>query len=75
MEGSKEVFLRMKEMDFDNLPNEIRSQFLYVEVREVDEYQTHKEDKYYLSLKKAERKAKKDVQTYLFNKRHPNTNK
>jgi len=70
MTGSKEYFLRMRSQDFDNLPNEIRGQFTYVELRESDEYEMNKEDKYYLSLKKAERKAKKDVQTYLFDKRH-----
>jgi len=72
MGASKEMFLRMRSQDFDNLPNEIRGQFTYVELRESDEYEMNKEDKYYLSLKKAERKAKKDVQTYLFAKRHPN---
>jgi hypothetical protein len=70
MTGSKEYFLRMRSQDFDNLPNEIRGQFTYVELRESDEYEINKEDKYYLSLKKAERKAKNDVQKYLFDKRH-----
>ena len=70
MNGSKEYFLRMRAEDFENLPNEIRSQFLYVELRESDEWESHKDDVYYLALKKAERKAKNDVQQYLFNKRH-----
>jgi len=70
MGASKEMFLRMRSQDFDNLPNEIRGQFTYVELRESDEYEMNKEDKYYLSLKKAERKAKNDVQKYLFDKRH-----
>jgi hypothetical protein len=70
MGASKEYFLRMRSEDFENLSNEARALFTYVELRESDEYEMHKEDKYYISLKKAERKAKKDVQTYLFNKRH-----
>lgn len=70
MERSKEVFLRMRSYDFDNLPNEIRSLFTYVEVRESEEYDMNKDDKYYISLKKAERKAKNDVQKYLYSKRH-----
>ena len=70
MGASKEMFLRMREDDFNALSNETRELFTYVEVREVDEYLNNKDDKYYLSLKKAERKAKKDVQTYLFDKRH-----
>ena len=70
MGASKEMFLRMREDDFNALSNETRELFTYVEVREVDEYLNNKDDINYLSLKKAERKAKKDVQTYLFDKRH-----
>ena len=69
MGASKEMFLRMREDDFNALSNETRELFTYVEVREVDEYLNNKDDKYYLSLKKAERKAKKDVQEYLYQKR------
>ena len=72
MGASKEMFLRMREDDFNALSNETRELFTYAEVREADEFEMNKEDKYYLSLKKAERKAKKDVQNYLFAKRHPN---
>jgi len=70
MGASKEMFLRMREDDFNALSNETRELFTYAEVREADEYEMNKEDKYYLSLKKAERKAKNDVQKYLFDKRH-----
>lgn len=69
MGASKEMFLRMREDDFNALSNETRELFTYAEVREADEYEMNKEDKYYLSLKKAERKAKKDVQEYLYQKR------
>ena len=69
MSASKEMFLRMREDDFNALSNETRELFTYAEVREADEYEMNKEDKYYLSLKKAERKAKKDVQEYLYQKR------
>jgi hypothetical protein len=70
MSATKEMFLRMREDDFNALSNEVRSLFTYVELREADEYETHKDDVYYLALKKAERKAKNNVQEYLFNKRH-----
>ena len=70
MKTSKDLFLRMREDDFNALSNEARSLFTYVEVRESDEYEQHKEDPYYLALKKAEKKSKKTVQDYLFNKRH-----
>lgn len=70
MEGSKELFLRMRMQDYESLHPETRSKFTYTEVREADEYQNHKDDPNYLALYKAKRKASKDVQEYLFNKRH-----
>ena len=70
MSASKEMFLRMRENDFNALSNEVRSQFTYVEVREVDEYLNNKEDEYYLKLYKDQKKAKNNLQEYLFNKRH-----
>ena len=70
MEGSKEYFLRMREEDFNNLTPENRSLFTYVEMREQNEYEVHKEDERYLALKRKASKASKDVQVYLFNKRN-----
>ena len=70
MGASKEMFLRMREADFNKLDNRVRELFTFVEVREVNEYQIHKEDEKYLAYKKAERKAKEDTQKYLFEKRH-----
>lgn len=70
MSGSKEMFLRMREEDFNNLNPEIRNAFTYVELREENEYESHKDDPNYQKLYKALKKAKKDVQEYLFNKRH-----
>jgi len=70
MGASGEMFLRMREDDFNALPQDLREQFTYVEKRESDEYETHKDDSIYVALKKAESKAKKETQEYLFNKRH-----
>lgn len=70
MEGAKEMFLRMKEEDYNSLNTETRELFTYVEVRESDEYNKHKDDENYAKLYKAKRKASKAVQEYLFNKRH-----
>jgi len=70
MEGSKEYFLRMREKDFNELDSETRLKFTYVEMREENEYETHKEDSNYLALKSKAKKASKDVQVYLFNKRN-----
>ena len=71
-EYNGKFYVNLQGWKINALSNETRELFTYVEVREVDEYLNNKEDKYYLSLKKAERKAKKDIQTYLFSKRHPN---
>ena len=70
MEGSKEYFLRMRENDFNALSNDVRELFTYVELRESDEWESHKDDAYYLALKKAEKKAKEQTQKYLFELRH-----
>ena len=72
MSATKEMFLRMREFDFNSLPNTTRELFTFVEVREVNEYETHKDDAKYLSYKSQERKAKEETQKYLFEKRHNN---
>ena len=71
MEGGKEYFLIMKEQYYnEQLTPFQRSLFSYTEVREENEYEIHKDDENYLRLKKEEKKAKKAVQEYLFNKRN-----
>ena len=70
MVGAKEMFLRMREDDFESLHSHIRDLFTYIEVREANEYQNNKDDPNYLKLHKAKKKAAKEVQEYLFNKRH-----
>lgn len=70
MESSKEMFLRMREQDFNSLDPHTRNLFTYCEVREVDEYERNKDDERYMMLYKAKRKAAKAVQEYLFEKRH-----
>ena len=70
MGASKEMFLRMRENDFDNLNSETRALFTYVEVREANEYEKNKDDDNYLKLYKEQKKAKENLQKYLFEKRH-----
>lgn len=70
MEGAKEMFLRMRVNDYNSLPLETRKLFTYEEIREVGEYENNKDDPNYLRLHKEKRKAAKEVQKYLFNKRH-----
>jgi hypothetical protein len=70
MGASKEMFLRMRETDFDNLSSETRSLFTYVEVHEANEYEENKEDENYLKLYKEQKKAKDNLQKYLYEKRH-----
>jgi len=70
MSATKEMFLRMREIDFYQLTEEQRSKFTYVEVREANEYENNKSDANYLKLYKEQKKAKNNLQTYLFNKRN-----
>lgn len=60
----------MREEDFNSLSPDTRNLFTYCEVREVNEYETHKDDPVYQKLYGAKRKAAKAVQEYLFDKRH-----
>lgn len=70
MERSKEMFLRMRESDFNELSEQQRSVFTYIEVREANEYENNKTDSNYLSLYKARKKATDNLQKYLFEKRN-----
>jgi len=70
MSATKEMFLRMREQDFNELDNHTRSLFTYVEVRESNEYEENKADYNYLKLYKEQKKAKDNLQKYLFEKRY-----
>jgi len=72
MSATKEMFLRMREQDFNELDNHTRSLFTYVEVRESNEYEENRNDENYLKLYKEQKKAKDNLQKYLFEKRHSN---
>ena len=60
----------MREDQFNAMDANDRANLLYIEFREENEYENNKNDVNYISLKKAEKKAKKDLRIYLFNKRH-----
>lgn len=68
--GGKEYFTIMREEQFNAMSEQDRANLIYIEVRESNEWEKHKEDEHYRKLKKAEKKAKNDLQTYLFNKRN-----
>ena len=70
MSATKEMFLRMREQDFNGLDNHTRSLFTYVEVRESNEYEENRNDENYLKLYKEQKKSKDNLQKYLFDKRH-----
>ena len=72
MSATKEMFLRMREQDFNELDNHTRSLFTYVEVRESNEYEENRNDENYIKLYKEQKKAKDNLQKYLFEKRHGN---
>ena len=70
MSATKEMFLRMREQDFNELDNHTRSLFTYVEVRESNEYEENRNDENYIKLYKEQKKSKDNLQKYLFDKRH-----
>jgi len=70
MGASKEIFCIMREEQFNAMQQHERESLIYVEFRESNEYENNKDDKNYLTLKKAEKKAKNELQQYLFNKRN-----
>jgi len=72
MSATKEMFLRMREQDFNELDNHTRTLFTYVEVRESNEYEENRNDENYIKLYKEQKKAKDNLQKYLFEKRHGN---
>ena len=72
MSATKEMFLRMREQDFNELDNSTRSLFTYVEVRESNEYEENRNDENYIKLYKEQKKSKDNLQKYLFEKRHSN---
>lgn len=68
--GNGEMFLRMREADFNELTEKQREVFTYVEKFEVNEYELHKDDPLYIALYKAKSKATKQLKAYLFDRRH-----
>lgn len=70
MSATGEMFLRMREQDYNELSEQQRSVFTYAEKFEVNEYELHKEDPFYLALYKEKSKASKKLKAYLFDKRH-----
>ena len=72
MGQSKEIFAIIREELFNEIHPTIRQSFTHIEVREANEWEENKDDETYVKLKKAERKAKKDLQTYLYDKRNNN---
>ena len=70
MSASKEIFLRMRESDFKELSEAQMSKFTYVEVRESNEYENNRNDPNYIKLYKEQKKAKDNLQKYLFEKRN-----
>jgi len=69
MGHSKEIFAIMREELFNEISPTVRQGFSHIEVREASEWENNKDDENYLKLKKAEKKAKKELQEYLFAKR------
>ncbi len=72
MGASKEIFAIIREELFNEMPSEMRQSFTHIEVREANEWDENKNDEMYVKLKNDERLAKKQLQTYLYDKRNNN---
>lgn len=70
MSASGEMFLRMREDDYNALTPEQRAIFTYVEKFEINEWETHKEDAMYVALWKEKKKTSEKLKNYLFDKRN-----
>lgn len=70
MSATGEMFLKMREADFNELNPDVRAKFTYIEKVEINEYETHKNDPNYIKLYKEQKKAKDNLKKYLFNKRN-----
>ena len=70
MSATKEFFFCFCESDFNELSEAQRSMFTYVEVRESNEYENNQNDPNYIKLYKEQKKAKDNLQKYLYQKRH-----
>ena len=70
MSATGEMFLKMREADFNELNPDVRAKFTYIEKVESNEYETHKNDPNYIKLYKEQKKAKDNLKKYLFNKRN-----
>lgn len=71
MEGDKEYFIRMREAEYLEIPHSLRQRFLSESVSYNGEHQRlYETDENYRELYKKQRKAKKELEKYKFNKRH-----
>lgn len=64
------VICTMTEEVYNDIPHKNRKEFKSINFKEKDEWDTHKDDKVYLRLRKRQSKAKKELEKYLFDKRH-----
>lgn len=65
-----EVLSIIPEEVFKQIPSELRKKFKHVEFQEVNEYESNKNDKVYMQLYSRYKKAKKEKNVYIFNKRN-----
>ena len=66
----KEVVLIITEDEYKSLSSDFRKSCKYVRIKEANEYEKHKDDKMYMQLYKASKKAKDDLSKYLFKKQY-----
>ena len=70
MSASSHLFLKIREANYELIPEQYREQFELLTV-EPDDLSDYKDDIEYNRLAKNKRKASKELRDYLYNKRHP----
>jgi hypothetical protein len=66
MEGAKEYFLRLREEELFDLPQHLRMKV----VVHYNDYQLYKDDPQFKGLYSRYRKAKDEMETFKFKRRH-----
>lgn len=66
MEGAKEYFLRLREAEYFQLPQNLREKATVY----YNDYEIYKDDPQFQQLNKSYRKSKRDLEDWKFNQRH-----
>lgn len=70
MGATKKMYVTMLEEHYHEIPTELKLQFIKAEVL-FDDYELYKDDPSFKQLRKAKKKADKELKDWKFKQRHP----